>query len=35
MRVERGDANRLYHRLGFRPRETSVYVWRPEYSPRS
>ncbi len=28
-RPEREAANRLYRRLGFEPRETNVYVWRP------
>jgi len=28
-RGEREAANRLYRRLGFEPRETNVYVWRP------
>jgi ribosomal protein S18 acetylase RimI-like enzyme len=28
-RAEREAANRLYRRLGFSPRETNVYVWRP------
>ncbi|MFL5955441.1 MAG: GNAT family N-acetyltransferase [Gaiellaceae bacterium] len=28
-RPERTEANRLYQRLGFEPRETNVYVWRP------
>jgi ribosomal protein S18 acetylase RimI-like enzyme len=28
-RSEREAANRLYRRLGFEPRETNVYVWRP------
>jgi ribosomal protein S18 acetylase RimI-like enzyme len=28
-RAERAEANRLYQRLGFEPRETNVYVWRP------
>jgi ribosomal protein S18 acetylase RimI-like enzyme len=28
-RPERTEANRLYRRLGFEPRETNVYVWRP------
>lgn len=28
-REDRAEANRLYRRLGFEPRETNVYVWRP------
>jgi ribosomal protein S18 acetylase RimI-like enzyme len=28
-RPEREAANRLYRRLGFEPRETNCYVWRP------
>jgi ribosomal protein S18 acetylase RimI-like enzyme len=28
-RAEREAANRLYRRLGFKQRETNVYVWRP------
>jgi ribosomal protein S18 acetylase RimI-like enzyme len=28
-RPEREAANRLYQRLGFEPRATNVYVWRP------
>lgn len=28
-RPQREAANRLYRRLGFEPRETNVYVWRP------
>jgi len=28
-RGEREAANRLYRRIGFEPRETNVYVWRP------
>ena len=28
-RPAREAANRLYRRLGFEPRETNVYVWRP------
>jgi ribosomal protein S18 acetylase RimI-like enzyme len=28
-RPHRETANRLYRRLGFEPRETNVYVWRP------
>jgi ribosomal protein S18 acetylase RimI-like enzyme len=28
----REAANRLYRRLGFEPRETNVYVWRPHES---
>ena len=28
-RPYREAANRLYQRLGFEPRQTNVYVWRP------
>jgi ribosomal protein S18 acetylase RimI-like enzyme len=28
-RPERAAANRLYRRLGFAPRDTNAYIWRP------